>query len=737
MSAGQDRLHALRAARAEFWWTVAGSACLPAAIHLLSPAQFPSLIRLLLATVFFLSLATLTWTLTEPLKAYVFASWRLRMEDAGPAIETAAQGLMLDIARLTSTFGWLLTALVGVTGMRVLAAWPQLPALSALSLPLLVAWWGILAGLLGLLLTSTNRITEIVAQKRALERQMLARGFTLRTAEEAERRAQELERAPVEVTAPLAFRAGGFDWRWDDFKPNAVVFGQPGSGKTVTVLNALLDGLLTSASQPWVDLPAAGLILDPKGDYRDKIRGLMQRLGREGDLLILDPEAPTESIRWNPFDSPDDELELSERFGAVMAMLGQKAGDDSFFVDSAKLFMRHAIALLRATNPADEPPSFAGINELVSNPERLEARMFLAHGLLCTRLLGETGPGRLEKIEDLARSDTILKESLSRLVMGREAAELRLAFDGFYRRPDDEKSRVLNALRQFFRRYEAGIPAFREDVHALDACAYFTDGWLRLADRTQSGIQAQLTNMIDPFLMEPFRTMLSGRSTVSVAQALRQGRLLYVYMPAARRERMSRVLNTLVKLDFQREVRRLVDKKRPSLFLCDEFQAFFTDGEGIGDPDFFAVSRQSNHINLIATQNLNSLLRTTPQEETVHNLLGLCAVKFFLRNNDLATNKYASEVFGQYQEIVIGRSGSVAGAGGRQGMGLAAGISEQQQAGARLRPDEFTVLRIPDRGEGTPFSESWVRVGSRPAIVDVKLRFAVYPLLASSQMATG
>ena len=737
MSGVHDRLQALRTARSEFWWTVTGSAALPAAIHFLSPEHYPPLMRLLLAAVFFLSLATLAWTLTDPLKAYVFASWRLRVEDAGPAIETAAQGIMLDIVRLTNAVGWLLTALVGITGLRVLAAWPQLGGLGALSLLLVVAWWAILLGLVGFLLTSTNRITEIVAQKRALERQIMARGFTPRTAAEAESRAQELDRAPVEVKAPLAFRAGGFDWHWDDFKPNALVLGQPGSGKTVTVLNALLDGLLTSASQPWVDLPTSGLILDPKGDYRDKIQGVMQRLGRESDLLILDPEAPAESIRWNPFDSPDDELELAERFGAVIAMLGQKARDDSFFVDSAKLFMRHAIALLRATNPADEPPSFAGINELVSNPDRLEARVFLARGLLCTRLLGETGADRLSRIEDLARSDRILRETLPRLGNGREAEELRLALDTFYRRPDNEKSNILNALRQSLRRYEGSIPAFREDEHALDACAYFTDGWLRLADRTQSGIQAQLTNMVDPFLMEPYRTMLSGRSTVSVAQSLRQGRLLYVYMPSARRERMSRVLNTLVKLEFQREVRRMVDKKRPSLFLCDEFQAFFTDGEGIGDPDFFAVSRQSNHVNLIAIQNLNSLLRITPQEETVHNLLGLCAIKVFLRNNDLATNKYASEVFGQYQEIVVGRSGNVAGAGGRQGMGLAAGITEQQQAGARLRPDEFTVLRIPARGEVAPFSEGWVRVGSRPAIEDVKLRFPVYPLLPSAEPANG
>ena len=49
---------------------------------------------------------------------------------------------------------------------------------------------------------------------------------------------------PVIVSTPLAFKAGGMEWSWSDFQRNAIVFGATGSGKTATVLNAFLDGLL-------------------------------------------------------------------------------------------------------------------------------------------------------------------------------------------------------------------------------------------------------------------------------------------------------------------------------------------------------------------------------------------------------------------------------------------------------------------------------------------------------------
>jgi type IV secretory pathway TraG/TraD family ATPase VirD4 len=51
-----------------------------------------------------------------------------------------------------------------------------------------------------------------------------------------------------------------------------------------------------------------------------------------------------------------------------------------------------------------------------------------------------------------------------------------------------------------------------------------------------------------------------------------QGKLFYVNLPAADRERMSRVVNTLIKLEFQKHVLKRPNKRRPSFMLIDEFQ---------------------------------------------------------------------------------------------------------------------------------------------------------------------
>ena len=102
-----------------------------------------------------------------------------------------------------------------------------------------------------------------------------------------------------------------------------------------------------------------------------------------------------------------------------------------------------------------------------------------------------------------------------------------------------------------------------------------------------------LTNMIDPFLVEPYASIFSGPSTLRIAQMVDQGKIVYVDMPVADREQMARMAGTLMKLEYFREVRKRVGKKRPTFFLCDEFQRFFTTAQGKGDADEFEVTRRA------------------------------------------------------------------------------------------------------------------------------------------------
>jgi type IV secretory pathway TraG/TraD family ATPase VirD4 len=307
-----------------------------------------------------------------------------------------------------------------------------------------------------------------------------------------------------------------------------------------------------------------------------------------------------------------------------------KSGEqDAFWLDSAKKFIRHAIALLRIVNPDGSPPAFAQINSLAGSMKRLSE-------------------------------------------MADEVAD------------DDPRG---------------------------DQClAFFADEWSQLAENTRTSTQAYITNMVDPFLMRPYCDVFSGRSDLRISDAVDGGKILYVYMPIADKEAMSKVICTFVKLEFFREVLKRPDKERSSFFFCDEFQSFFTVVQGKGDADFFERSRQSNHANIIATQNIPALLKVaSDRESVVQNLLGNCAVKVFLRNTDEKTNEYASKLFGQ-QVVAMAGSGMSQGHG-RQGDSMSA--SSNRQYDQRVRQEEFINLAVPSRG----------RVSKE------KLKWKVHPLL--------
>jgi type IV secretory pathway TraG/TraD family ATPase VirD4 len=386
------------------------------------------------------------------------------------------------------------------------------------------------------------------------------------------------------------------------------------------------------------------LILDPKGDFLDKIQALCSKYGREDDLLILDPSSPAKSIRWNPFDSPDDELELGARFAAVLESAGMDLGDDSFWIDSARTFIAHAISLLRITNHPQEPPTMSQVRSLAAS--------FKAISVRADRVAGDDKRGEL--------------------------------------------------------------------------CLQFFEEWVDYAPEMRTSIQALLTNMLDPFLREPYATAFSGRSTMSMADIVDNGKILYVHMPIADRERMSRTIGTFIKLAYYREVLKRPGKDRSSFFLCDEFQSFFTALPGKGDSDFFERSRQSRHANIIATQNVPALLNRAKTQHPVNSLLGNCAVKLFLRNTDQETNQYASGLCGETIVVLPGQN-----RGERHSKWqINSGSSDvaNRQYDARYRPEVFTKLAVPSRTDGSSYCETILHLSSRTEIMDAKLKWKLHAL---------
>ena len=642
-----------RKARDAFWSFLICPLAAAAAIHLF-PGYFrgDQTLNLAAAMLFFVCLAISAWSFAQPLRGQILADVRWRYRDASAPIRHAVEMAALRTAEFAAGLAWIGIGACTAFALYVASWW--LPGrLPPGAQPLLL-----FLGLALLILMTVYPLLQrrLLAERRELNRtaadQMAMSGFRPRTDADAAAEDKAADSPAVLVTGPMRFEAGGREWRWDDFYKNTAIFGQPGSGKTVCVLNSILEGLIASANKG--GRPAAGLILDPKGDFRDKIEAVCARYGRARDLLIIDPASAQRSARWNPLDSEDDAMEIAGRFGAVMEILNPGGKDDGFFIQQAKSLVQNLIVLLRAARPG-EPPSLSEIYKAaMAEPDR----------------------------EDIRNSDTALDRILDRI----------------------------------------------KDVDLLtgQAIDYLADDWLNLPENTRGSVRAFVSNMLGAFLSPPYDTVFSGQSTMRLGDMIDQGKILYVYMPIAEKEVMARVVSTFVKLEYYREVLRRLDKERPSFFLCDEFQSFFTVGQGKGDADAFAMTRQSNHANVIAFQNYAGLLKQTDRRENVDNLLSNCATKLFLRNTDKETNEYASQLFGEALETLT--ASSVSASGGRGSGGASSTVSGSLQYGAKVRKEAFAALAIPSREDGILHAETMAHLGARAVIEDRRLRWKVNPI---------
>jgi hypothetical protein len=594
----------------------------------------PNPLRFAAAVAYFGALAAALWYGRQLLPTFLDKYYSWRYGRAHPMIRMAARLLVLATQSVTALVTQVLLPFVGFAALSVLSYW--LGGLMALQPGIDILW--LLAGavVLGVLFFNDGRFFLAWERWRFLREEIELdpdRGGDPRTANKDE--------PPFAIAGELAFRAASQDWSWPALRQNMLVLGMVGSGKTVCVLNTMLDALLSCSAT--AKLRPAVMILDAKGDYLDKIRILCRKLGREGDLAILDPEDLEHSERWNPFDSADPAFEIAERFGAACQMLNRGGGaNDAFWVESAKRFVQNAITLLRHTNPGGEPPSFRQIMRLATDFEEI------GHAA-----------GRITP---------------------KNKAELESTVE------------------------------------------YFSDQWTTLPPETRGGVQAFINVMLGPFLDAPYTTLLAGRSTISLARVVDEGRILYIHMPTAQREAMARFISTLMKLEFQREVLRRNRKERYSLFFCDEFQMFLTTG----DASFFEKSREANHVNIIATQSLQAVLDKVERREGVMSVFGNCAVKVFLRNDDADTVDYAAKLLGERPMRTTGEQRSSSGR--MQDLMRGGGtLTTSTTTHFKYPPETFRELVIPSR-EGSSEAESVTYLANQPTMLTRRLYWPIHPL---------
>lgn len=117
-------------------------------------------------------------------------------------------------------------------------------------------------------------------------------------------------------------------------------------------------------------------------------------------------------------------------------------------------------------------------------------------------------------------------------------------------------------------------------------------------------------------------------------------------MNIAEYKNLSKIIATYLKLDFQGVVLSRLSNgkyKRKSVFISDEYHEYVTST----DADFFAQSRESKCINIIATQSYTSLQNSLKDDSNVKVIIQSLINKFWFRTDDNFTIEEVQKLIGK------------------------------------------------------------------------------------------
>ena len=126
-------------------------------------------------------------------------------------------------------------------------------------------------------------------------------------------------------------------------------------------------------------------------------------------------------------------------------------------------------------------------------------------------------------------------------------------------------------------------------------------------------------------------------------------------MNIAKYKNLSKIIAAYLKLDFQSEVLSQLSYSKninPTVFMCDEYHEYVN----ISDADFFAQSRESKCISIVATQSYSSILNAINNESAVKVITQNLVNKLWLRTDDIFTIESAQKQIGREDKTKVSKN---------------------------------------------------------------------------------
>jgi len=440
-----------------------------------------------------------------------------------------------------------------------------------------------------------------------------------------------------------------------------MVLGAIGSGKTSGCMYPFAEQVLAyQASDP--ARRVGGLVLEVKGDFCHKVRGILNKHARGTDYVEVSLDA---DYRYNPLYNDLDAYALAYGIASLLNNLFGK-GKEPFWQQAYTNLVKFIILLhkvlddyvtlfdvyLGAINPAY-------LEDKIKEGEQRFASEFLLIGMdtfLARREL-ETFPfecdGVLQRMKAPATDD--LRAYLdSHGITYETQNETDPVPSG--RSSNDHKRQQFEAIKRWFYHDWLRIePKLRTSI--VEGISVF----LSLFDDNPAvkRVFCPPKEAYDPAANAEGRY---GKPLPSFGEMIEAGTVCALNFPVSANPGLAKIIGTLMKQDFQRAVLNRIPRMerepqrtwRQALFLCDEYHSFATVGENdpSGDEKFFALSRQAKCIPIVATQSISSLRSTLPGESW-RTLLQTFRTKIFLALSDDFSARTASELCGKEEQLKL------------------------------------------------------------------------------------
>jgi hypothetical protein len=375
------------------------------------------------------------------------------------------------------------------------------------------------------------------------------------------------------------------------------IFGAPGSGKTHLLLYVLRQILALHKDDP--DLKFGGVILDPKADLIDGVRGIVDIAGRKDDLIVLNTDeliARNEAV--NLIHSALDPYELGYLLVRAAQSTGVSTSDPYWLLAWGNIFGAACYLLSLG-------------NEVVTLKQLLDA-------VLTVERDGTVTPGVPERrIQRIARQQRKTREHLS-------PGECQ------------DAEQAINQIDNFFSQENENVTT----IQAVIIRAY--SAFQRSRYSCYSHVESK---------------QLAKRRPTFYDQIIDEGKIVLVSLSPNEPE-LAKTLCTLVKCLFQQNVLgrfervragRLRNFKRPLIIACDEYGQVASEvpGRPTGDGDFFSKARQFGCMGLVATQSVN-VLQNSSLKDAWRAVFSTFGAKIFMRVADNDTAEEATKLAGEY-----------------------------------------------------------------------------------------